>query len=339
MAPVSHKPRDAEGEELEHQRSSTPLTHLMKPNMELLHHYTTRTCFTMTDDIQLHHIWQIVIPKQAFSHEFLLHGLLALAALHYRRESSGSHSTTFTELAQQHQEQALTSYIPLLQTIDEVNCHALFAFSSIIGALSYGFLQISEDRISDEEYVRSFADIFDLLIGATAIAVQARPWLRAGDLSIMMAPTPNFDERMVDSCDQARTALQFLLQSIRHLSISPSGPDYFTGANHGTHQETYASSIIKLGLLFPGSPRGRKLPTMSQLVGWPIFAGSSYITLLKAHDPIALVILAHYGAALHASSHVWWLQGLGARLISSVSRMIGKEWHPYLGWAVAFASS
>ena len=332
---VAQSSQDAAREATQTQVPSVQLTRLLAPNLKLMHHYTAKTCFTMTDDATLHHIWQTVMPMEAFSHEFLLHGLLALAALHYRVENPEPQDTNFTELAQQHQEQALSSYIPLLESIDRNNCHALFAFSSIIGALSYGFLQISMDGVLDYEFVSTFVEIFDLLMGSTAVAVQARQWLRAGALSAMMAPIPTFDNDMRDCNEQSRHALQLLLHHVQHLSLSGNISDYYSQS--GSPQETYVSSIVKLGGLFPSQNGNR--PTLNELIGWPVFAGPPFISLLKKRDPIALVILAYYGAALHGNSHIWWLQGLGPRLVQSVNRLIDSEWHPYLRWAMTFVQS
>jgi hypothetical protein len=287
--------------------ATTTIPHLPNHELELIHHYTAVTCFTMTDDVAFHSIWQIDIPKYAFSHTFLLHELLAITALHHRSQVVGGQHDSFTELARSRQQQALASYIPLLQSIDETNCHSLFAFSSILGALSYAFLQLSENELTGEEYIKNFVDVFDLLLGSTVIAVQGRRWLRQGDLSPMMGPIPSLDRDMTECREIPKRALRDLLEHVDHLVPSHNCPDSFDGVSQTSIRQIYTVSIQRIPPLFPCEDE--KVPAMSALIGWPIFAGAPYLSLLKKQDPTTLIVLAHHGTALHESGHIWWLKG------------------------------
>lgn len=51
-------------------------------DLELMHFYTASTSLTLSNAPSRRNVWQSVVPQIAFSHDFLLHGLLAFAALH-----------------------------------------------------------------------------------------------------------------------------------------------------------------------------------------------------------------------------------------------------------------
>ena len=158
---------------------------LHRQDAELIGNYSNSTCFTITDDALLFAIWQVTIPDIALS-SFLRHGLLALSAVHLRLTSPPGKKPLYTELARQHQGEALKSYIPHLQMITEASCPALFAFSTILSALSYSFLQSVESDLPGEEYITRFLEIWNFLLGATVVATESKCWIRQSILSPLL---------------------------------------------------------------------------------------------------------------------------------------------------------
>lgn len=301
-------------------------------DLELMHHYSTSTCFTMSDMFVNLQTWQYAVPKLAFKHEFLLHGLLALSALHMSHVEVHAPSSTYGKLARNHQSIALSSYIPLLQSINEDNSDALFAFSAILGATSFAFLQQPEEQQSSHEFVKSVIDVFELLVGSTVIAIEGRSWLTNGDLSNLLGPHP-FLVREISNCSpDAKASLEAIVSAARPMTGSPA-------SEHSNAEELwsiYATSTEQLTGLFPATP-DRPVP-MEKVIGWPALAGSLLISRLKQYDPAALIILAHYGAALHVNDHIWYLKGLGNRLARAVLDIVDEEWRPYLSWPLGRTS-
>ena len=48
--------------------------------MQLLHHYTTITCYIASDNSSVRRTWQIEVPKLAFQQPFLLETIFSVAA-------------------------------------------------------------------------------------------------------------------------------------------------------------------------------------------------------------------------------------------------------------------
>ena len=314
--------------------------------LRLMHHFSTSTCFTMTDVPEIYPLWQIAIPKIAFSEDFLLHGLLAISALQLQHEKVSTPQPTspsWLDLARTYQQSALSSYIPKLKTIDDQNCHALFALSAILGGLSYAFLKFPEkDEDSSAAFVQNVIDIFDLLVGSSAIAVEGQQWLKKGPLEPLF--TDPFKEREPpDPTSDVARSLDALLQadSRPHSPISTS----YTSSDAASNQVVYLSSIHFLLRLFPSStpnttsPFGSGNPSAAAVISWPVFLGPKFLSLLKAWDPKALVILAHYAAALHIREDIWYLKGLGYRLARAIYDVLSIEWRPFVALALAKTAS
>lgn len=294
-----------------------------------MHQWATKTSGTMTDSDYMRHLWQDLVPKHAMSHRFLLHGLLAHAALHRSHSVLSPQRELYIDLAKQHHLQGLGRYISSLKNINQENCHALFAFSALIGALSYGMLQVSGDQ--GEDFIKAVVDTFDLFKGATLIAGQAASWIQAGDMRPLLYPD------LLDSVPNTpvpsgpRVALEALLghvQSSVHIGSPAGSPQDVSAAEINT---VYASSTKGLLSILP-SKTGPG-PQIAAVFNWPATIDPLYIKLLKAREPKALILLYHYGTALQSLDHLWWLHGTGDRIHRTIDASLSPEWHPYLSLA------
>ena len=302
-------------------------------DLELMHHYSTSTCFTMTDESDLCSLWQTDIPRLALDHPFLLHGILALAALHLHHtnpQSSTPCQPVYTEIASIHQDLALSSYRIQLQSINEANCHALFAFSSVLGALSYGFIQQSQD-LDDKSFVKNVVDVFDLLVGAKVVVIEAQSWLKQGKLAPLLVQPHTLDSSTMSTVfDAINISLDGLAQDIDQMSSSMF--DYygaFPEGGGGNDQlgpgPVYKSAILWIKRLIGSSSIHEG--SISRVIGWPVVIDGQFLALLRQGDIMALVILAHYGALFCSLNHVWWARGLGSRLIQAVVGVVGPSYH------------
>lgn len=296
--------------------------------MDLLHHYTAFTYKYMTDLESNHEVWQVTVPSLAFQYPFLLHGLLAATALHRHYTAEPSQKQALMNLARYHQQHALTLYIPSIQAIDEDNCHALFAFSILLGVLCYSMLH--EDEENEQPLAVRFLEAFDSLNGVVAVAIRTLPWLRDGPLDPILADLAPIN-RDFDVLDPGmKEALEALMECAKRtckeeVKAKPSmSPEQ--------RLQAYQDGIFGIStVLAPSNHADRKL---SVVVSWSIFAGTDYLSLLRQRDPMAVVILGYYGATLHHfHGTLWLLEGLGTRLTDSVLDEVDKSWHPLLAYA------
>ena len=132
---------------------------------------------------------------------------------------------------------------------------------------------------------------------------------------------------MVPHSDEPKVALASLIDRFQGMSPSRRSPE---SSEIAVTNDCNVSAVQKMAPLFPRMLEAT--PRISTVIGWPVFLDASYISLLKQEEPAALVVLAYYGVTLHKLNHIWWLGGLGTRLVQAVSEIMNDEWGPYLIW-------
>jgi len=110
------------------------------PDLELMHHYMTNTKSVLTETNNLDYvlqIWQVELPKVAFAHDYVMHGLLGFSALH-KAHTDAVNAATLRASAVDHLDKALALYrveSALPTTAD--NADAKFVFTWIVALFSY----------------------------------------------------------------------------------------------------------------------------------------------------------------------------------------------------------
>ncbi|KAG8527125.1 uncharacterized protein KY384_008554 [Bacidia gigantensis] len=293
-------------------------------DLELMHHYSTTTYYTMTDQIERYYIWQHSIPRHALNHPFLMRGLLTLAALHLHDQNP---QAAYLDRATFHQAKALEEYHPHLSNITEENSSALFAFSSIIAAIRFAFLRHPEPALSGTAFIGSMSEIFDLLMGSKAVVIEGHQSLLRGDLAPFIKRPDAIEAQDIELSELGKGA-----------SASLDALQEVCGGLDLENQPSYLSAIAELRLVFASAHALGNRPGMSMPLAWPVLVGAHFLSLVKQQDHLALAILAHYGAALHCINDVWFAKGLGANLVRAVVQVVDLHWQPYLRWPISWAS-
>lgn len=103
--------------------------------LRLMMHYTTSTYETVAHGETDINVWRKVVPEEAVLHDFLMDGLLALAAFHFASQNPNL-QWQYTEIGIQYQSSGLQKYRYALEKVTDDNSAALFAFSMIINVLA-----------------------------------------------------------------------------------------------------------------------------------------------------------------------------------------------------------
>lgn len=100
-------------------------------DLELMHHFTTVVCKTLSGRKEVQDVWGIVLPQMAFSCDYLMHGILALSALHLATLKAENKSD-YIDCSMAHLHCSLSTYNQVLPNIAADNCVPLFALSSLV---------------------------------------------------------------------------------------------------------------------------------------------------------------------------------------------------------------
>ncbi|CAG8136927.1 unnamed protein product [Penicillium nalgiovense] len=158
--------------------SSAPTLNLQ--HIELMIQWCNSTYQTLSRNERTDTVWRHAVPEEALSNPFLMHGILALSALHLARTSpEKTRRAAYLKQAMAHQNQALELFRDLLCDLNKANSKPMVAFAGIVVflcqvlVLSRGVLQLIRypaDTISGS----AFAPILQLDESYTPLQGEAK---------------------------------------------------------------------------------------------------------------------------------------------------------------------
>ncbi|KAK3213989.1 hypothetical protein GRF29_28g1690642 [Pseudopithomyces chartarum] len=184
----------------------------------LMSHFTSATSYTLSHREADQHMWRVVVPELATSHPFLMHGLLAVSAMHLSHLRP--HDRTKHEMQSSYHQALATSQLrSVLTDITASNCTPAFGLCALLTLIS----MISIARRSDAERDRSGTTFVDdtvhhfmLTRGIGGVLADHWPTILSGPLKILS--TDKLEDPDAYSLPPS-TAHQF--SSLRH-TIVPS---------------------------------------------------------------------------------------------------------------------
>ncbi|KAI4150388.1 MAG: hypothetical protein L6R39_002281 [Caloplaca ligustica] len=290
-------------------------------SIELLHHWQTITCTSLSPELDQQDVWRTFAVKQGLSHPFVLYQLLAIAALHLatcRPERQDEYTTRSTEL----QNGALSMFHQVEGT-DETNCIAMFLFSSLLG------VHLFADRapirgIGFSEYLDHSLRCVTLLRSVMKLSLKEfYPFFMDTEIkSLMRAP-------------DAQPPYEGIPAECRHLEDlikeSDLGPSSVTAYNAALDRLFWLFALTEVPTVARGTARWP--------IGWPVQLPDEYIMLLNQRRPEALIILAYFGVVLHLYRESWMIGDTGASLIRAVNAQVGTFWDPWMAWPLQMIDS
>ncbi|KAI5927232.1 hypothetical protein F4810DRAFT_649858 [Camillea tinctor] len=293
-------------------------------SLMLMHHYSTSVYTTLSgaNDDTMEDLWRITVPNLAWSHDYLMHGLLAISALHYAYNHPDQRKE-YLIVSTYYQNLALEYFSSQLSSINEDNCKAYFLLSALI----FSFSQCSIANPGDREEPISPSDVaqlFKLLHGIQSILSfeQFSKWIREGPLAVLFQPwekgvangNEEFHLRFVELGDIIRrTPPSSELIDADSLSLCQMAIDALTSTHSCVYQKP---------------KEGHR-----RLWLWPFLLPQSFVGLIDKHHPVALIILAHYAAFTQRfENQNWILKGWGASVMTMVENNLDEPWREWIDW-------
>lgn len=282
-----------------------------------MHHYSTSTYLTLdTRDPEVQETWRVKVPIEAYSHPYLMHSLLAFAALH-RNSLAGAGEPRYSHTsAVRHYNNALATSKPALSNVTTDNCASLFGFSALIVLIAMALPLHSPGRQLDDP-VAELIQISALVRGSKIIVHADLDRVKAGSMKALFSA--GFLAHECDLPLEIRTVLALLQRNV------DACPDSDSAA-----KAAYKHTIQLLELCFRNTvpdPENRMV-----VLSWLAMVPDEYLALLQARTPIAQVCLAYFAVLLHGLRKVWWCGDWGKRLMGRIEREGAGEWHGLLEW-------
>ena len=288
--------------------------------LKLLHHFVTVTYATLTTDDDVREMWRLVVPRIAFSYEFVMHALLAMSALHLN--FLGSPDNAYSLAAAGHYGKALFSLGTALPAQDSHHADALYAASLLTAMYGYAFPQTVESILPEAASFLPNSPKWIPLFKGTWTAVEwCWDWVRQGELAPLFVHGKADQSRYVGEDIQFQSSL-FDLSKLG-APKERCEDDYVRGIYRIATEELKRSwdQVWSIG------------PREAAAFWWVATMSGEFFRFLEELRPKALVLLAHHCALMELlDDQFWWINGRGAKEIERIDLALGEEWKCWLDW-------
>jgi Fungal specific transcription factor domain len=289
----------------------------------LMHHYGTVTSLTLASTSTLQKMFQQDIPRVAVQHQFLIHAILSLAAIHLSNLQP-SLSDKYQLLYRKQHHLALSLTRQALARICEDNCTALFAAASLISIIS--LFEFSHDTLELNQKAGDsphgkITELISTIHGASSIYHATSPLIISGPMSALIRTYTHHGLTDLVQSPELADRVNALRSLVR------SGP---FGYERRAAFETTIKRLENLWAEFEDALH-RDTIEPGKILAAIYDIQPPCINSLKEGDPFALIIFAHF-IFLIAACESWYLTGMSVKALDIIKRTLDEDWHIWLGW-------
>ncbi|PQE03167.1 hypothetical protein CJF30_00005647 [Rutstroemia sp. NJR-2017a BBW] len=273
-------------------------------DVRMMHHYSMYTGGIIALGPEACHVMRVAVPSLAFENEFLMHGMLGLAALHncYLLPHEEIHQRQLAV----YRTKALNSYRQALPSVskDSKNYEAVLIMSLLLVVLLSG-----GPASTDDLTVINWLGLY------RGLGIIIR--LKEGDVVTGSSVGPLFIRNLNDLL--ATPVVPTVLLNM--LFMEPEDEDF-------GDLQLYCQTLDALGLLYASLSQDELTePLFIRIISWPSFTPPAFTDIAKKMRPRALVICAYYMCFVKLVGGLWWIEGLADRDIKNISKILGPDWN------------
>lgn len=257
----------------------------------------------------------------SFKHPYLMHTLLALSALHMLHGSDDSDPRLYA-LASTHNLAATQLARPQVARSDAEHRDAVYNFAALssLYALAEPPLRTGPTALqTSTETIVCLLQAFRM--GKGILAVQD-PFKVELEASGSLKP-----ELWKDNKDDVLLTLD---ADYPQMTVLTSIVDDYC---HEQHKDPCRAAIRDLFISIAVLATNHKNhSSLHRIMTWPMHLDPACLQMFEMHDPVGLVILAHYAALMSMRRNYWFFNRWPTLLLDSIADLIRTEWREHLRW-------
>ncbi|KAI8951143.1 hypothetical protein F4801DRAFT_589844 [Xylaria longipes] len=302
-------------------------------DLELLHHYCTITSTTFGHQEGVRHVWGSVFPREGYTHEFVMHGILSLAALH-KAYLLPNKRQMYLACATHHYAIGQREFRSILPNVTDENWKPAYCFALIV--IAYAFCLSAGDR--DQSITTSVLSISEVFAVTRGIKAALKPYidrLCQTDLaplvqSVMLVP--------VDPPPDRKPSLEYsplpndIFHALSNLRLA------FRDEVDLQNRADYDEAVSNLDLSAMHAAQAGVNIEVGALMTWAFLLPESVGVDIGRLEPHALVILSYWAVLLTAlDGNFWFLRGRGRELLEEIDHRLQDQprFREYLKWPKA----
>lgn len=271
-----------------------------------MHHYTAFTSSLMFPGGYLQMLWQTHLPHEARSNPLLMHGLLAIAALHLGSAEPQDRSTHWLR-ALHHHSISLHQFNSMLSHGHPETSPALFTYVVLLAIWIFASPTVSGEILR----LDTMLDQLGLLRGGRSFLILNMRTIQKTPIGkILSRPAPPNLPKLPLHTTCAVEALK-----------------------ERASDEGYLTAVDELQRLLQ---RSLSMPDDVRLgPAWISTLEDAFWNRLRSREPLAILIFAHYSLLLQISHGLcWWMVNWPQKVIQAVEQELTSTERAALDWVV-----
>ncbi|RYP55669.1 hypothetical protein DL769_010073 [Monosporascus sp. CRB-8-3] len=289
-------------------------------DLELLHHYTISTCFTLSTQQMSRDFWRVNLPQMGFSHPYILRGVLSLAALHLAR-SRASQRDILVEQAILHHNASASLALPLITNMEREIAVPLSFFSMLTFYITFAMPKQPSIFIVGTDGV--IPEWFLLFRGMRSI-LEANRYLTQDSSLSMMFHGGKLMSKIWESQHVEHDGLRELESKIHSHVYDQQKVRILLGAS---------DALKRSFQLFCDTGEDDENRVRCVFI-WLFKIEDDFVTLLRHGDREALCVLAFFAVLLERLDNKWWMSGWGVHLIERIYSVLDDGYRLWIRWAM-----
>ncbi|KAH7245009.1 C6 zinc finger domain-containing protein [Fusarium tricinctum] len=305
--------------------SPKPLSAEWNRDLELMHHYSTITCNTLALREDMRDLWRVIIPQVGYSHPFVLHGLLAISALH-KSYLIPSKREIYLKVSTYYQSLGLEGFRPFLREITKHNWKPAFCYATIEVLYSCSL----PARLDHKTAVASITNVLDWFRFLREIRSVLQPfieYLPGSNFAPLAQGVWIVGSNEISECDPSLEKSSLpndVFDALRHL-----GSFFQSNIRSDTYKE-YEKAVLELLNSAKLMAYAGLHVECGMILFWPYFLPETIIVDMQVHNPYALVLLSYFAVFLRVmEERFWFIKGWGIRLYADIEIQLADQ-QPFL---------
>ncbi|KAI0098086.1 hypothetical protein GGR51DRAFT_539174 [Nemania sp. FL0031] len=299
----------------------------------LMSHFVSSTSRTFSCRMDMLQLWQSVVPEEAIPCRFLLHGILAVSALHLA-SLRPSQRLKYERYFRQHQNNAIPEYRRAIQDIKVDISGPIFAMAYLLAMLSLATLS---DNGPPKDLDNRNEPAFDSIIALFAVIRGANAVLKVDPVwqQIMSSPYS-----IIISMHMTSRSESFLLPAHlqrRYLLLKTDCLDSLLVDDDLSVRKVLEEAIDRMeslhrDILYITSEMGPSKDVdvePSHLLQWIALVPSEFVSLLRQKDTAALVIFSGLVVLFRLVDNRWFLKNWPVNVLDIIRGVMdprGLQW-------------
>ncbi|KAF5857392.1 hypothetical protein ETB97_005884 [Aspergillus alliaceus] len=283
--------------------TTVPFTYSRKLELELMHKFSTDTYRSLCNQESDHYVWQIVMPRKALEHGFLMSGILAVASLHTASALEPPEALSYIDTALEYHNQGLAPFRHAIDNLTPLNCDAVFAHAVITIMICIALPRLPGSRGESSSMTENIIFVFELLKGVAKIFNITRSWLENN----LFASKDGFFAKTTVPLDAGTEDALARLAYLNDTLLAKIEPKQHC--------------IIKdaISLLRRSFARYIHAPDAASVMSWLAVVDKEFVHVVHRRQPLALLVLMHWGVLLaELDGKTWWARNSGSALVSEI---------------------